>query len=76
VLEEFYRVAFRKKIYSSLKELQQDLDHWMDRYNNQRTHQWKRCQGRTLMEAFEENLDMAKEKVWGMTERDRLTVVA
>ena len=48
----------------------------MDRCNNQRTHQGKRCKGRTPMETFEENLDLAKEKVWGMTERDRLTVVA
>jgi len=28
------------------------------------------------METFEENLDLAKEKIWGMSEQDRLTVVA
>ena len=28
VLNEFYRVAFRKKVYSSIDELQADLDVW------------------------------------------------
>ena len=29
ILNEFYRIAFRKKIYSSLEELQKDLDEWI-----------------------------------------------
>jgi transposase InsO family protein len=29
MLNEFYRVAFRKKIYRTLDELQADLDHWL-----------------------------------------------
>src|SRR5215469_9675768 len=29
VLDEFYRVAFRKKIYPTIDELQTDLDAWM-----------------------------------------------
>jgi hypothetical protein len=29
VLNEFYRIAFRRKIYRSIKELQADLDAWM-----------------------------------------------
>ena len=36
---------FRKTIYPCLEELQKDLDHWMERYNNERVHQGKRCQG-------------------------------
>ena len=47
ILDEFYSIAFRKKIYLSLDELQQDLDEWLLRYNAQRTHQGKRCQGKT-----------------------------
>ena len=39
VLREFYQVAFRKRLYLSLDELQIDLDAWMDYYNNERTHQ-------------------------------------
>jgi hypothetical protein len=34
-------VAFSKKIFSSLEELQGDLDEWMDYYNGERTHQGK-----------------------------------
>ena len=33
VLDEFYRVAFRKKLYRSLDELQADLDAWLKEYN-------------------------------------------
>jgi len=47
ILNEFYQVAFRKKIYRSLEELQQDLDVWIDEFNTQRTHQGKMCCGRT-----------------------------
>ena len=46
VLNEFYRVTFRKKIYTALETLQTDLDAYMIRYDNERTHQGKRCQGR------------------------------
>jgi len=45
VLNEFYRVTFRKKIYRDLEVLQKDLDEWAKYYNNSRTHQGKRCQG-------------------------------
>jgi transposase InsO family protein len=47
ILNEFYQVAFRKKIYRSLEELQQDLDAWIERYNTERTHEGKMCCGRT-----------------------------
>jgi len=60
--DEFYRVAFRKKIYLSIDEVQKDLDHWMVKYNTQRPHQGKRCQGRTPLETFLDNLNVAKEK--------------
>ena len=41
ILDEFYRVTFRRKIYTSLEELQADLDIWIDEYNTQRSHQGK-----------------------------------
>jgi hypothetical protein len=47
IFQEFYQVAFRRKIYSSLDELQIDLDHWINDYNYERTHQGKMCCGRT-----------------------------
>ena len=33
MLDEFYRVAFRKKLYRSIAELQADLDEWLRQYN-------------------------------------------
>ncbi len=47
ILQEFYQVAFRRKIYRSIEELQIDLDAWLVYYNNDRTHQGKMCCGRT-----------------------------
>jgi hypothetical protein len=35
VLDEFYRVAFRKRIYGSIAELQEDLDAWIRSYSFQ-----------------------------------------
>ena len=42
-------MAFRRKLYTSIAELQTDLDAWINRYNTERTHQGKRCCGRTPM---------------------------
>ena len=47
IQEEFYAVAFRKKIYRTLDEIQVDLDAYMRRYNEKRTNQGKKCLGRT-----------------------------
>jgi transposase InsO family protein len=52
VRNEFYEVAFRRKRYGSLEELQTVLDVWMDDYNNNRTRQGKMCRGKTPMQTF------------------------
>jgi transposase InsO family protein len=52
ILNEFYQVTFRKKLYDSLETLQKDLDEWMVYYNNDRTHQGKMCCGRTPLETL------------------------
>jgi transposase InsO family protein len=62
VQDEFYKVAFRKKLYRSLEELQLDLDEWLVRYNSQRTNQGKNCKGRTPMQTFLEDRCLATEK--------------
>jgi transposase InsO family protein len=62
VLNEFYQVTFRKKIYDTLEKLQEDLDQFITHYNNERTHQGKRCQGRTPMQTFMDGMEVAKEK--------------
>ena len=63
ILEEFYRIAFRKKIYNSLDELQKDLDDWLSYYNHKRTHQGKMCCGRTPMETLLDGKKICQEKV-------------
>src|SRR5205823_14835256 len=47
VLDEFYRIAFRKKIYHNIDELQADLDAWLVEYNYCRPHQGRWCFGKT-----------------------------
>ncbi|WP_422824316.1 IS481 family transposase [Xenorhabdus siamensis] len=50
ILQEFYQITFRKKLYGDLESLQSDLDNGLWHYNNERTHQGKMCCGRTPME--------------------------
>ena len=63
ILNEFYQITFRRKIYTSIEELQKDLDNWLEHYNNQRTHQGKMCCGRTPMETLLEGKKIWQEKV-------------
>ena len=63
VLQEFYQVAFRKKLYTDLESLQADLDAWLVEYNMQRTHQGKMCCGRTPMATLEDGKRIWKEKL-------------
>jgi transposase InsO family protein len=62
ILDEFYRIAFRKKIYEDLQSLQEDLDDWIHHYNYERTHQGKKCCGRTPMETLEDGKKIWQEK--------------
>lgn len=63
ILEEFYEIALRKKVYDSIDELQKDLDDWVSYYNHQRTHQGKMCCGRTPMQTLLEGKKIWQEKV-------------
>jgi transposase InsO family protein len=63
VLDEFYRVAFRKRIYGSMAELQDDLDTWMKSYNEDRPHQGRWCFGKTPMQTFLDAIPLAREKM-------------
>lgn len=62
-LNEFYRVAFRKKIYRTIEELQADLDSWVAEYNQKRPHQGRWCFGKTPMQTFLDTIPLAKEKL-------------
>ena len=52
LLEEFYQVAFRTKIYQSVLQLNDDLNRFIEFYNCQRTHQGKRTKGKVPAELY------------------------
>lgn len=67
MLNEFYRTAFRKKIYRTLDELQHDADTWLLEYNEQRPHTGKYCFGKTPMQTFIDSVPLAKAKMLDST---------
>ena len=62
ILNEFYQVTFRKKLYRDLESLQTDLDEWLNYYNNDRTHQGKMCNGRTPFDTLIDGKKIWQEK--------------
>ncbi len=70
VQNEFYKVAFRKKIYKSIEEIQADLDIFMDDYNNVRTNQGKHCQGRTPRHTFHDGRTLYQQYVFENSEEE------
>lgn len=62
ILNEFYQITFRKKLYQTIEELQKDLDEWLTYYNNDRTHQGKMCNGRTPLETLLDGKQVWAEK--------------
>src|SRR3954447_6383668 len=63
MLDEFYRVAFRKKIYGTIEDLQADLDAWIRTYSHDRPHQGRWCYDKTPMQTVLDALPLAKEKL-------------
>lgn len=63
VLNEFYRIAFRKKLYASIGELQDDLDEWVRSYNEERPHQGRWCFGKTPLQTFLDAIPIARDKM-------------
>ena len=68
ILEEFYQIAFRKKIYATLEELQADLDDWIGYYNDQRPHSGRYCYGKTPTQTFQDSLELVKQKMLNNTQ--------
>ena len=60
--DEFYSIAFRKKMYNGLEEMQKDVDQWMELYNNERAHSGRYCFGKTPMKTFIDSKELAKAK--------------
>jgi len=63
IQNEFYSIAFRKRIYNTLEELQADLDQWIREYNEDRPHSGKYCFGKTPLQTFYDSINLAKEKM-------------
>ena len=62
IQNEFYASAFRRKLYHSLEQLQEDVDRWVEEYNNERTHSGKYCYGKTPMQTFIESVQLAHDR--------------
>lgn len=60
--QEFYDLAFRKKIYTSLEELQSDVNEWLKQYNELRPHSGRHCYGKTPMQTFLSSKHLSEEK--------------
>jgi hypothetical protein len=69
---QWHRIAFRKKIYQAIDELQSDLDTGLVDYNQQRPHQGRWCFGTTPMQTFLDAIRLAKEKSWRRDDRRQL----
>lgn len=64
IQQEFYQVAFRKKLYETIEEIQKDLDEFMEYYNTSRTNQGRYCQGRTPFETLRDGLKLYDQYVY------------
>jgi transposase InsO family protein len=63
MLDEFYSVAFRKKVYTTIEQLQGDVDEWLRYYNEERPHSGRYCYGKTPAQTFREVKHLADEKM-------------
>jgi hypothetical protein len=59
---EFYDIAFRKKLYHSLEELQADADQWIAEYNSLRPHSGRFCYGKTPLQTLKDSIHLAQSK--------------
>jgi len=50
-------------MYKSVEQMQEDLDFLILQYNEERTHQGKRCKCRAPMQTFLDSLHLAREKM-------------
>lgn len=59
---ECYEVMFRRRIYSTLEDIQRDINQWLWFYNHERAHSGRFCYGKTPWETWESAKGLAKEK--------------
>jgi hypothetical protein len=69
VLNEFSRVAFRKRIAGDVDSLPADLDRFVDDDNQRRPHQGRCGYGKTPMQTCLDTVPLAQEKLIPSDER-------
>lgn len=77
IQNEFYATAFRRKLYTTLDQLQADVDVWIKSYNEERTHSGKHCFGKTPMQTLTDSkpLALAKQLDRTMPTADQVEIV-
>jgi Integrase core domain len=63
MLNEFYRIAFRNTLCTSIAALQDDLDEWNRSYNEERPHQGGWCFGTPPSQTLLDAIPIAREKM-------------
>jgi transposase InsO family protein len=62
ILDEFFRTKMREKIYTSIDELQADLDVWLKHYNEERPHRGYRNMGKRPIETINKFAQTARQE--------------
>lgn len=62
IQDEFYAIAFRKKMYDSIETLQSDLDEWINFYNADRPHTGRYCFGKTPLQTWQDSKSLSQNK--------------
>lgn len=60
--QEFYDIIFRKKLFTTLEELQAEVNEWIYQYNYLRPHSGRFCYGKTPIQTFKDSKRLAQEK--------------
>ena len=71
IQDEFYSVAFRKKLYRTVEELQADLDVDVQASTRERPNQGRYCQGRTPFETVPDGFELDQRYVFDMNMEER-----
>lgn len=75
IQNEFYATAFRRKVYTSMEQLQEDVDSWINAYNTERTHSGKHCFGKTPWQTFVDSKSIALDKQLDRTMPTAITAI-
>lgn len=62
ISDDFYDIAFRKRLCRSVEKLQVDFDHWIAKYSELCPHSGDIAMAKKPMQTFRETLQVAVEK--------------